>query len=1099
MNSVRYNISKSFLRGAFYFMFAGLALPVFAQDDVTAGETDSEEAAAQAPKIEPEKYELMTISGTVLEESGKQPLAGIQVKALANARYTAMTDEKGHFEIKVPTFTTSLYVHAPGFSSQQVSVGDGKSELTVYMLSDKYRPMYEDGTQTTAQRSTSVDGTDNFTADADIQNNLMADVRSTQRSAVQGIGADMFIRGLNSINANSQPLVIVDGVELDMQRDRTILHSGSFFNMLGNIMPTDIEKVTVLKNATALYGSRGGNGVILIETKRGHSMATRIDANISVGLSLIPRQLTMMDASQYRRYATEMLGTVPNLEVNPSDFQFLNDDPNGYFYHTYHNNTNWQDEVYQNALTQNYSINVQGGDNIGMYNLSVGYVDGENTAKGIGYNRMNVRFNTDINILKNLTTKFNVAISRTMSDLKDDGTPENFTDATPTSPTFLSLIKAPILSPYQYNDVIGGFSGLLSEADETFLPIGLETSLANPVAILSQADGDNKNYLENTYFQVMLEPTLTLGKDWSITTAFSYTLNRNNQRYYRPSTGVPGFDIPDVRTGTVYNEFSTYYANENNILSNTHVNYSHIFGAHTLSAYVGFRYNYFSYDGDGISTQYTVRQDDKNPQISSNEAHIIQGFGANDVWKQIQWYGNVDYNYKHRYFLTLSLLGEANSRFGENADGLDMFGVPWQIYPSVQAAWVMTNEKWFPKNVGIDYLRLNVGYDISGNDDIYNNAARTVYAMSKYNNQAGLQLANIGNDQIKSETVKKFNVGLQANMLHNRLSLGFDYYIHKTSDLLMLRSFSDPIAGMNNYWTNGGELQNTGFEVLLTGKPVAAKDWTFELGASVGHYENEVTSLPDGEFWTSIYGEDNIYTSVGNPVGLFYGYETAGVFADDAAARAAAVSAGKDDYLYMVDNTGVRQYFKAGDMHFVDRNNDGEINEADRTIIGDPNPDIYGNIFANLSWKDLTLSLNFNYSLGNDVFNYQRMILNSGSNFYNQQVAMTDHWRYEGQVTDMPRIAYGDPMGNARFSDRWIEDGSYLRLKTVKLSYRVPVNFSWLQGLTVWAEAINVFTLTKYLGSDPEFSVGRGVMYQGIDAGNLAQGRAFTFGLKINL
>jgi hypothetical protein len=180
---------------------------------------------------------------------------------------------------------------------------------------------------------------------------------------------------------------------------------------------------------------------------------------------------------------------------------------------------------------------------------------------------------------------------------------------------------------------------------------------------------------------------------------------------------------------------------------------------------------------------------------------------------------------------------------------------------------------------------------------------------------------------------------------------------------------------------------------------------------------------------------------------------------------------------------------------------EGRIDENDRVVIGDPNPDIYGNIFAKVNWKDLTLSLGFNYSLGNDVFNYQRSILNSGSTFYNQQVASTNHWRYEGQQADLPRAIFGDPMANNRFSDRWIEDGSYLRLKTVNLSYRVPVpgTWTWLQGLTIWAEAQNLVTLTKYLGSDPEFSIGNGVYYQGIDCGNLAQGRSISLGVKINL
>ena len=186
-------------------------------------------------------------------------------------------------------------------------------------------------------------------------------------------------------------------------------------------------------------------------------------------------------------------------------------------------------------------------------------------------------------------------------------------------------------------------------------------------------------------------------------------------------------------------------------------------------------------------------------------------------------------------------------------------------------------------------------------------------------------------------------------------------------------------------------------------------------------------------------------------------------------------------------------------MRFVDINGDGIIGEADRTIIGNPNPDIYGNIFANVNWKNLTLHVGLNYSLGNDIFNYQRSLLESGSNFYNQTTAMTNRWRAEGQQTDIPRVTYGDPMGNSRFSDRWIEDGSYLRLKTVRLNYRVPVNYSWLQGLSVWAEANNLLTVTRYLGNDPEASVANAVLYQGIDAGNIALGRTFTLGLKINL
>ncbi len=1085
---------KSFLKNAICVMMVGAALPAFAQDDYT-DEANGKVKSEQKRVVKSEKYQLMTIKGKILDEATKAPLGGIQIQMLGNSNYTAMSDDDGSFTVKVPVFATSLYVHSPEYLSQQVALGGGSDELTVYMLSDKFGHMYDNTIGITASKSMTSEKSSELSIDNEIANRLGADVRSIQRSGSPAMGNSMFIRGLNSLNANAQPLIIVDGVELDLQREGVNLHSGHMNNLLSMVAAADIDKVTVLKNATALYGSRGANGVILIETKRGRSMATRIDANLSMSLSLVPRLPKMMNASQYRTYAAEMLGTIEG--TDNMSFNFLNDAPpsQNYYYHDYHNDTDWADEVYRNALTQNYSINVQGGDNVGMYNLSLGYADANSTAEGTDWSRMNVRFNTDINIWKNLSTKFNVAISRSTSHLFDDGISSDITAGTPTSPTFLGLIKSPLLSPYQYNDYIGGFTSLLSEADVMLEPLGQGFSLANPLGILSEGEGEHKNYLENTYFTVQFAPTLAISKDLKLTTLFNYALNRNSQRYTRPSGVVPSFQLSGL--GMVYNGYSSFFSKETNVFSNTVLEYSHAFGAHNLTAFAGFRYNYFSYDSDNPTTQYRQKQDNKNPTHNVSDSHYFTIDGLNATWKQMQWYGNIDYNYKNRYFATVSLLGEANSRFGKNCDGMSLFGVKWALFPSVQLGWVATNEKWFPKNAGIDFLRVNVGYDMSGNDNISNYAARTLYTTVKYNYDAiGIQLTNIGNDKIKWETSHKFNAGFQANLLHNRLSVAFDYFYSKTTDLLAMKTFESPVSGLNRYWTNGGELENNGFEASLSFKPVVLKNWNVEIGASVGHYKNKVTSLPDGDYTTSVYGTDNLITSVGNPVAMFYGYKTLGVLKDDNAAKAA----GKDgNYLYFEDNTGAKQEFKAGDMHFVDKNNDGMIDEEDRFIIGDPNPDIYGNIFANVNWKNFTLSLNFNYSLGNDVFNYQRMILNSGSNFYNQQVAMTSHWRYEGQITDMPKLVYGDPMGNNRMSDRWIEDGSYLRLKTLALSYRVPVNSSWLQGLTVTAEAVNLFTLTKYLGSDPEFSIANSVMYQGIDCGNVAQGRAFTLGLKINL
>ena len=340
--------------------------------------------------------------------------------------------------------------------------------------------------------------------------------------------------------------------------------------------------------------------------------------------------------------------------------------------------------------------------------------------------------------------------------------------------------------------------------------------------------------------------------------------------------------------------------------------------------------------------------------------------------------------------------------------------------------------------------------------------------------------------------------------LKNRLSLGFNFFTSTTSDILALQALGF-LSGQETNWANSGEMKNTGFDVTIKGKPVSTKDWNFEVGASLGHYKNEVKSLATDKYVASYYGDKNILTTVGQAAGVFYGYRTAGnVFATTEEAAAAGKehvnSKGQTtNNLYIVDNTGAKVDFEAGDVHFIDQNGDGEISELDKVVIGDPNPDFYGNIFTSVSYKRFKLDLNFNYCVGNDVFNYMRQQLESGSRFLNQTTALTQRWMAEGQVTSVPRLSFDDPMGNSRFSDRWIEDGSYLRLKSVTLSYKLPMNSTFLQGLEFWIQGNNLFTITKYLGTDPEFSSTSSVIGQGVDTGCLGQSRSVIAGVKINL
>ena len=409
------------------------------------------------------------------------------------------------------------------------------------------------------------------------------------------------------------------------------------------------------------------------------------------------------------------------------------------------------------------------------------------------------------------------------------------------------------------------------------------------------------------------------------------------------------------------------------------------------------------------------------------------------------------------------------------------------------ASWVMSNEPWFAAVHGVDYLRLNVGYDISGNDDLDYYAARSYFSSHNFlEDVSGLSFENIGNTNLQWETTKRFNAGFEGNFINNKLNVRFNYFRSNTDHLLMYQSLGF-LSGLERNWSNGGSMKNEGFDVTAVAKLLTLKDFQWELGASMGHYVNKITKLSDNQnfFDSNVYGA-TIRTQIGHSANMFYGYKSLGVFATSEEAANAN--------LFVLAANGIdHQYFGAGDVHFEDLDGDHQITEADRVFIGDPNPDIYGNIFTSLAYKRFKLDVNFNYSLGNDVYNYMRSQLEGGSRFLNQTTAMTRRWQTEGQTTDIPKATFQDPLGNSRFSNRWIEDGSYLKLKTVTLSYTLPMHSTLLQGFQFWIQANNLLTFSKYLGADPEFAMTSNVIGQGIDLGRLPLSRSFVAGVKINL
>ena len=1063
---------------------------------VAAQEDDSEELAAPRKEkvVKPRKqYPTRVVKGRVLNAASKAPVSGAMVRVAEVEGYSALSHSDGSYELKVPLFATSLEISAPDRNMTKLGLVADEQQRDALLYPSTFTSEYAHGTNVTSDESTSDFRFSNAVSiEEEVQKRLGADVHVTSRSGMPGIGSVMFMNGLNSLNINAQPLIVVDGVIFDQQFNRTTLHDGFYNDILANISPADIESVNVIRNGTALYGAKGANGVIQINTRRNHSMATRITASLSGGVSLEPKFIDVMDANQYRSYASDLLQTT---NTTIKDFKFLNEDPTYYYYPQYHNNTDWKDYVYRTAITQNYSINVEGGDDVADYNLSLGYVNNQSTLKENAMSRLNIRFNTDIHLTEKFHIRFDASFANQTRNLRNDGAPENYTEGTPTSTAFLAYAKSPMLSPYTFAN--GAISmNYVDVTDESYLDEALADyanynyKLANPLAVNEFGEAENKNRFENSMINLSVTPKFQFNKNLFLSEHFSYNLVNTNEKLYIPLNGVPSYYVSSVNA-YVNNEVRSMAGKQNSVMSDTRIDWNNRYAAHFIHVFGGARINWESYT---LSSQLGYNtSSDKIPTISSSLAHA-QTFGSNDNWNSIAWYAQADYNYLQRYYLQANLTAEASSRFGKDADNaLKALGVAWGIFPGIQASWVMSNEPWFAKVRGIDYFRLTAGFDVSGNDDLDYYAARSYFSSSNFlEDVSGLSFENIGNTNLQWETTKRFNAGFEGNFIDNRLNVRFNYFRSKTDHLLMYQSLGF-LSGLEHNWTNGGAMKNEGFDLTAVAKVLSLKDFQWELGASMGHYANKITELADNQnfFETKVYGA-TVRTEIGHPANMFYGYKAEGVFATSEEASQAG--------LYILNANGIdHDYFGAGDVHFADLNGDHQISEADRTFIGDPNPDIYGNIFTSLAYKRFKLDVNFNYSLGNDVYNYMRSQLEGGSRFMNQTTAVTRRWQTEGQVTDIPKVTFQDPMGNSRFSNRWIEDGSYLKLKTVTLSYTLPMHSTLLQGFQFWIQANNLFTFSKYLGADPEFSMTSHVIGQGIDLGRLPLSRSFVAGVKINL
>jgi TonB-linked SusC/RagA family outer membrane protein len=874
----------------------------------------------------------------------------------------------------------------------------------------------------------------------------------------------MFLRGINSLYATNQPLIIVDGIIFDNANYGSLI-AGSYTDPLSTIDPKDIDNITVIKDGSSIYGTKGANGVIIITTARAKELGTKIDFAIYGGTNFKPAEYPVMDAGEHRIYLSEILKSKGLTDAQIQALPYMNDDKANPDYYRYHNNTDWQDQVYQQSSAKNIYLKVTGGDNIAKYALSLGYMKNGGVTKGTGLTRSNMRFNGDLNLNRKLTATTNLSFTFNDQDLRDQGT------ASKTNPVFLALVKSPLLRVKEVSEA--GIESPVFAGRDTF-------NITNPVVITDNASGSRTNYR----FFGSIGFNYEVIKSLSIETRIGVIYDKTRESFFIPAKGVTpdtlSNDIVSSRSGSMVKSFFSLY-------NDTRMSYRKRFhNVHDLSARIGLRYLRSKAEQDfGLGYNSPIDQL-VSVQFGSNALRQVGGSIGESSW--LNTYLNADYSYSDKYFLSFNMAMDGSSRFGKEIPGaLDISGNKYAVLPSIAAAWLISSEKIL-KGKRIDLLKIRASYGLAGNDDIGNYTARQTYISQNLLGMQGLVRSGFGNNQLQWETTTKLNAGLDVSVLNERINLAFDVYRDKTDKMLVYEA-APPASGADFTLTNSGAMTTKGIEASINAR-IINKVFKWDVGFNIAKTASEIDRLPVERVLTSFSGATYI-TQVGAVPNLFYGYKTNGVFISDNAAAQENLSLRKPD--------GSLVGFKGGDIRFVDINNDHVIDENDRQVIGNPNPDFFGAITTKLTYKQFSLEALLTFIQGNDSYNYTRSQLEGELNYYNQTTAIINRWKTDGDATNIPKATWGDPMGNSRFSDRWIEDGSYLRLRTVSLSYNIPIRKSIFQYAAVYVTGNNLFTLTRYKGFDPEFSASESIFGQGIDNTLEPQVRSVQVGLRIGL
>ncbi|SFZ93441.1 TonB-linked outer membrane protein, SusC/RagA family [Flaviramulus basaltis] len=998
------------------------------------------------------------VKGTVTDANGLT-LPGVTVleKGTNNG---VITDFDGIYAITVNDNATLIFSFL-GFKTQEILVN--KSSINI-ILEEDIQGLDEVivigyGSQLKEDISGSVSSVDTEALESIPQVSIdqmmqgrAAGVSITTNSGQPGSSVSVRIRGVNSISGSSEPLYIIDGVPLSGDSD----DGGT--SPLASLNPNDIQSVDILKDAsaTAIYGSRGANGVVIITTKRGKDNKGVISYNSFVAIQEPTNKIDVLDLQGYAK----LQNAINDIYGLNETIEYIRPELLG-------KGTNWQEEIFENAIMESHQISFSGGKEGTNYFISAGYVDQDGTVIGSGFNRATIRANINSKLSERVNVGVNITASRTDEKLTLNGRSDGVIG--------LSLLNNPAIPVYNPD---GSFAGPVTPDEIAF-------GLRNPIAeALSLRNKLRKNsILGNIYAEFKISENLTHR------TEFGGSFGNNLQDRFTPSYSYGGVPA-GANTLSVTNQHNDFWIIKNFLTYHNKFNEIHdltvLLGAESQEASYG---GTTSTDGDFVGNQVPIlgtgNADDNNTQYKGSQA--LESY-----------FGRVIYSLNNKYSLTASMRADGSSKFAQ--------GKKWGYFPSVSAAWKLSNEDFMSDFNAIQNIKVYGGYGEVGNQNIPNFAYGSRLSTVNTGLGTGFLQYNFANPDLTWESSTQTNLGLNFSLFDSSLNATIELYNKVSKDFLYQYAATDFITGGSAFgaiqapWVNLGEMVNKGIDVTLSYN-TSSKDFSWNSSITVSHYKNKVKSLDNvaqinGTMNINYDGEQNItITKPGQPLGLFYGLEVEGLFRSVDDFEGAAIQYGRpfEDALFATT--------WLGDIKFKDQNNDGVIDDNDRVVIGSPHPDFTFGFQNSFAYKNFDLSLFLQGSYGNDVFNGIGRLLTAGNRTYtNQLSSVLDYWSVENPDGNAPRLARNDTR-NIEVSDRYIEDGSYLRIQNVTLGYTLDSKLTdkiGLSKLKLYGSIQNLYTFTNYSGYDPEIgSYNQNTLLTGIDAGRYPSPRTYTLGVNI--